>query len=106
MKKIKDWISSFRESGKTYDLGKLQKAGLIVILAPKPTPIPDMSACPNCKSKNIKWEFLIPTDGSKPTLDGESICGDCGYKDKSFELTNLASKRQEKINQILNNKII
>lgn len=99
MKKIKDWISSFRESGKTYDLGKLQKAGLIA-------PIPDMSACPNCKSKNIKWKFLIPTDGSKPTLDGESICGDCGYKDKSFELTNLASNRQEKINQILNNKII
>lgn len=97
MKKIKDWISSFRESGKTYDLGKLQKAGLL------PT-LPDMSACPNCKSKNIKWKFLIPTDGSKPTLDGESICKDCGYSDKKgeFEKTNMASKRQEKINKILN----
>jgi superfamily II helicase len=97
MKKIKDWISSFRESGKTYDLGKLQKAGLIA-------PIPDMSACPNCKSKNIKWKLLIPTDGSKPTLDGESICKDCGYSDKKgeFELTNMAFNRQEKINKILN----
>lgn len=97
MKKIKDWISSFRESGKTYDLGKLQKAGLLA-------QIPDLSACPNCKSKNIKWKFLIPTDGSKPTLDGESICKDCGYSDKKgeFELTNMASNRQEKINKILN----
>lgn len=97
MKKIKDWISSFRESGKTYDLGKLQKAGLLAS-------IPDLSACPNCKSKNIKWKFLIPTDGSKPTLDGESICKDCGYSDKKgeFELTNMASNRQEKINKILN----
>ena len=97
MKKIKNWISSFRESGKTYDLGKLQKAGLL-------SPIPDLSACPNCKSKNIKWKFLIPTDGSKPTLDGESICKDCGYSDKKgeFEKTNMASKRQEKINKILN----
>ena len=97
MKKIKNWISSFRDSNKTYDLGKLQKAGLI-------SPIPDLSACPNCKSKNIKWKFLIPTDGSKPTLDGESICKDCGYSDKKgeFELTNLATNRQEKINKILN----
>lgn len=96
LKKIKDWISSFRESNKTYDLGKLQKAGLLQTL-------PDMSACPNCKSKNIKWTFYIPTNGSKPTLDAESICKDCGYKDKKgeFEKTNLASNRQEKINQIL-----
>jgi predicted Zn-ribbon and HTH transcriptional regulator len=97
IKKIKDWISSFRDSNKTIDLGKLQKAGYI------PT-LPDMSACPNCKSKNIKWSFLIPTDGSKPTLDGESICKDCGYSDKKgeFELTNKSIYRQEKINKILN----
>lgn len=96
MKKIKNWISSFRESGKTYDLGKLQKAGLLA-------PLPDMSACPNCKSKNIKWKFFIPTDGSKPTMDTQSICQDCGYKDKKgeFEKTNIALNRQEKINQIL-----
>ena len=96
IEKIKDWISSFRESNKTYDLGKLQRAGFI-------SELPDISACPNCKSKNIKWKFPIPTDGSKPNLDGESICKDCGYGDKKgeFELTNLALNRGEKINGIL-----
>lgn len=94
---IKKLLSLFpRQNNKTYDLGKLQKSGYI-------SEIPDMSACPNCKSKNIKWMFYIPTDGSNPTKDSESVCNDCGYEDKKgeFELTNKSIYRQNKINQIL-----
>ena len=85
-----------RQSNKTYDLGKLQKSGFI-------SEIPDMSACPNCKSKNITWKLFIPTDGSKPTEPDKSICQDCGYKDKrgGFEETNKSIFRQNKINQVL-----
>lgn len=82
---------------KTYDLGKLQKSGFI-------EPLEDLSGCPNCKSKNIKWMFYIPTDGSKPTIPSQSICNDCGYKDEKgeFEKTNKSILREKKINQILN----
>ena len=85
------------QSNKTYDLGKLQKSGFI-------SSLPDMSACPNCKGKNINWKFFIPTDGSKQTQDSISTCSDCGYTDKrgGFEETNKAILRQEKINKILN----
>ena len=85
-----------RQSNKTYELGKLQDSGFI-------SEIPDMSACPNCKSKNINWKFFIPIDGSKPTQDSISTCSDCGYKDKrgEFEKTNKALHRENKINQIL-----
>jgi len=94
---IKKLLSLFpRQSNKTYDLGKLQKSGFI-------SEIPDMSACPNCKSKNIVWMFFIPTDGSKPTEQSKSICNDCGYKDDKgeFEMTNKSLYRENKINQIL-----
>ena len=94
---IKKLLSLFpRQSNKTYDLGKLQKSGFIGTLE-------DLSACPNCKSKNIKWMFYIPTDGSKPTIPSQSVCNDCGYKDKrgEFERTNKAIYRENKINQIL-----
>ena len=90
---IKKLLSLFpNQSNKTYDLGKLQKSGFI-------SEIPDMSACPNCKSKNIEWRFSIPVDGSKSTED--SVCKDCGYKDGGFEETNKALYRENKINQIL-----
>jgi len=94
---IKKLLSLFpNQSNKTYDLGKLQKSGYISTL-------PDISACPNCKSKNIAWKFFIPVDGSRPTQDSISICQDCGYKDKrgEFEKTNQALYRQNKINQVL-----
>lgn len=94
---IKKLLSLFpNQSNKTYDLGKLQKSGYI-------SEIPDMSACPNCKSKNIKWMFYIPTDGSNPTQESISVCNDCGYKDErgEFEKTNQALYRQNKINQVL-----
>ena len=94
---IKKLLSLFpRQSNKTYDLGKLQKSGFI-------SSLPDMSACPNCKSKNISWKFFIPTDGSKPTQESESVCTECGYKDKrgGFEKTNKSLYRENKINQIL-----
>jgi len=95
---IKKLLSLFtRQSNKTYDLGKLQKSGFI-------EPLEDLSGCPNCKSKNIKWMFYIPTDGSKPTIPSQSICNDCGYKDEKgeFEKTNKSILREKKINQILN----
>ena len=95
---IKKLLSLFpRQSNKTYDLGKLQKSGFIGTLE-------DLSSCPNCKSKNIKWKFFIPIDGSKPTIPSQSICNDCGYKDErgEFERTNKAILREKKINQILN----
>lgn len=84
------------QNNKTYDLGKLQKVGFIKTLE-------DLSACPNCKSKNVAWKFYIPTDGSKPNQESDSICKDCGYKDKrgEFEKTNQAILRNKKINQIL-----
>ena len=84
------------QNNKTYDLGKLKNSGFI-------KPIEDLSGCPNCKSKNIKWKFFIPTDGSKPTIPSQSICNDCGYKDKKgeFEKTNKSILREKKINQIL-----
>ena len=94
---IKKLLSLFpNQNYKIYDLGKLQKNGFI-------KPLEDLSACPNCKSKNINWKFFRPTDGSKSS-DSISICQDCGYKDKrgGFEQTNKAILRQEKINQILN----
>jgi len=94
---IKKLLSLFpNQSNKTYDLGKLQKSGFIGTLD-------DLSGCPNCKSKNIKWKFFIPIDGSKPTEPEQSICNDCGYKDKrgEFEKTNKALLREKKINQIL-----
>lgn len=94
---IKKLLSLFpNQSNKTYDLGKLQKSGFIETLE-------DLSACPNCKSKNISWKFFIPVDGSKPTQDSISICQDCGYKDKrgEFERTNKALYRENKINQVL-----
>ena len=94
---IKKLLSLFpNQNDKTYDLGKLQKSGFI-------SSLPDMSGCPNCKSKNIEWRFFIPTDGSKPTQDSLSVCKDCGYKDKrgEFERTNKALYRENKINQIL-----
>ena len=94
---IKKLLSLFpNQNNKTYDLGKLQDIGFI-------SPLPDMSACPNCKSKNIKWMFFVPTDGSKMTQESKSVCNDCGYKDKrgEFEKTNQALYRQNKINQIL-----
>jgi hypothetical protein len=94
---IKKLLSLFpNQNDKTYDLGKLQKSGFI-------SSLPDMSGCPNCKSKNISWKFFIPTDGSKPTQDSLSVCKDCGYKDKrgEFERTNKALYRENKINQIL-----
>ena len=94
---IKKLFSLFpNQSNKTYDLGKLQKSGFIKTLD-------NLSACPNCKSKNITWKFYIPTDGSNPTQESESVCKDCGYKDKrgEFEKTNQALYRQNKINQIL-----
>ena len=90
-------ISDFFSDKKTYDLGKLQKKGYI-------SNLPDISACPKCKSKNIAWKFYIPVDGSKPIQDSISFCKECGYKDKKgeFEKTNKAILRQEKINQIIN----
>lgn len=94
---IKKLLSLFpNQSNKTYDLGKLQKSGFIGTLE-------DLSGCPNCKSKNIKWKFFIPTDGSKPTIPSQSICNDCGYKDDrgEFEKTNKSLLREKKINQIL-----
>lgn len=94
---IKKLLSLFpNQSNKTYDLGKLQKLGFI-------SSLPDISACPNCKSKNIKCVFFVPTDGSKMTQESKSVCMDCGYKDKrgGFEKTNKASYRQNKINKIL-----
>ena len=94
---IKKLLSLFpRQSNKTYDLGKLQDVGFI-------SEIPDMSACPKCKSKKISWKFFIPTDGSKPNQESESICSECGYKDKrgEFEKTNMALYRENKINEIL-----
>jgi predicted Zn-ribbon and HTH transcriptional regulator len=95
---IKKLLSLFpNQNNKTYDLGKLQKIGFI-------KPLEDFSCCPNCKSKNIAWKFFIPTDGSKPTTPSQSICNDCGYKDKKgeFEKTNKSILREKKINQILN----
>ena len=94
---IKKLLSLFpRQSNKTYDLGKLQKSGFI-------EPLEDLSGCPNCKSKNIKWMFYIPVDGSNPTIPSQSICNDCGYKDEKgeFEKTNKSLLREKKINQIL-----
>ena len=90
-------IINLFSNDKTYDLGELQKKGYI-------SNLPDMSACPKCKSKNVAWKFYIPVDGSKPTQDSISFCQDCGYKDKrgGFEKTNQAIFREEKINQILN----
>ena len=94
---IKKLLSLFpNQDNKTYDLGKLQKLGFI-------SEIPDMSSCPKCKSKKISWKFFIPTDGSKPTQESESICSECGYKDKrgGFEKTNMSIYRENKINEIL-----
>lgn len=94
---INKLLSLFPNQGnKTYDLGKLQKSGFI-------KQIEDLSACPNCKSKNIKWIFFVPTDGSKSTIPSQSICNDCGYKDEKgeFEKTNQSILRDKKINQIL-----
>ena len=94
---IKKLLSLFpNQNEETYDLGKLQKSGFISSLS-------DMSACPKCKSKNIKWKFFIPTDGSKPTEPEQSICNDCVYKDRrgEFEKTNMSLFREKKINQIL-----
>jgi len=94
---IKKLLSLFpNQNDKTYDLGKLQEIGFI-------KPLEDLSACPNCKSKNINWNFFISTDGSKPSQDSTSVCQDCGYKDKrgGFEETNKAILRKNKINQIL-----
>lgn len=94
---IKKLLSLFpNQNNKTYDLGKLQKSGFIDTLE-------DLSGCPNCKSKNITWQFFIPTDGSKPTIPSQSICNDCGYKDDKgeFEKTNKSLLREKKINQIL-----
>jgi len=94
---IKKLLSLFpNQSDKTYDLGKLQKVGFI-------KPLHDLSACPNCKSKNISWKFFIPTDGSKSTQDSITVCQDCGYKDKrgGFEETNKSISRQQKIKQLL-----
>jgi rubredoxin len=94
---IKKLLSLFpNQNNKTYDLGKLQKSGFI-------SSLPDMSGCPNCKSKNISWKFFIPTDGSKPTIPSQSVCNDCGYKDNKgeFEKTNKSLLREKKINQIL-----
>jgi rubredoxin len=94
---IKKLLSLFpNQNNKTYDLGKLQDIGYI-------SEIPDMSACPKCKSKKISWKFFIPTDGSKPTIPSQSVCNDCGYKDNKgeFEKTNKSLLREKKINQIL-----
>lgn len=94
---IKKLLSLFpRQDNKVYDLGKLQTSGFIESL-------PDLSGCPNCKSKNITWKFFIPTDGSIPTQSSQSCCNDCGYKDNKgeFEKTNKALLREKKINKIL-----
>ena len=93
---ISKLLSCLFSNDKTYDLGELQKKGYI-------SNLPDMSACPKCKSKNVAWKFYIPVDGSNPTKDSESICNKCGYKDKrgEFEKTNQSIFREEKINQIL-----
>ncbi len=94
---IKKLLSLFpNQNDKTYDLGKLQKSGFISSLS-------DMSACPNCKSKNIEWRFFTPVDGSKSNQDSITVCKDCSYKDKrgGFEETNKSIFRQQKINQVL-----
>lgn len=94
---IKKLLSLFpRQSNKTYDLGKLQKSGFL-------SPLEDLSACPNCRSKNISWKFVLPVDDSKPIEDNTSVCNDCGYKDErgEFEKTNRILLREKKINQIL-----
>ena len=95
---IKKLLSLFpNQSDKTYDLGKLQKVGFI-------KPLDDLSACPNCKSKNIAWKFFVSTDVSKLNQDSITVCKDCAYEDKrgGFEETNKAIFRQQKINQVLN----
>lgn len=63
----------------------------------------DMSVCPNCRSKNIRWVFYISID--EPLA--ESICQDCRYRDElgGFEKTNQIIHRENKINQILDNMI-
>ena len=81
---------------KTYDLGKLQTHGFVET-------IDDLSACPNCNSKNIAWKFFIPVNGSEPTTPPQDICNHCGYKDikGEFMKTNMSIYRDKKINQIL-----
>lgn len=78
----------------TYDVEKLQESGDIL-------PLDDISACPNCKSKKIRYVFYIPVNVSDPY--NETICQDCGYKDKigEFQKTNQILSRENKINQIL-----
>ena len=94
---IKKILSLFSNQNKTYDLEKLQKYGYIKTLE-------DLSACPNCRSKNITWKFFIPTDCSEPAKPSLSVCQKCGYEDVrgGFEKTNKAILREKKINQILN----
>ena len=84
------------DTSRKFDLGNLQNSGFIKELD-------DLSACPNCSSKNIAWKFFIPMNGSKPTGDSLTICQDCGYKDKKgeFEKTNKSILRDKKINQII-----
>jgi hypothetical protein len=92
---IKKLLSLFpNQNCKTYDLGKLQKTGFIKTLE-------DLSACPNCKGKNIDWKLYVSNNGSE--TDSITVCKNCGYKDKrgGFEETNKAILRQQKINQIL-----
>ncbi len=94
---IKKLLSLFpNQWNKTYDLGKLQKSGFIENL-------PDISACPKCKSKNITWKFYVATDGSESSIPSQTKCNKCGYSDKKggFEQTNMSLLREEKINKII-----
>ncbi len=88
----------FSKDTNVFDLGKLQKYNLIKL--------EELHYCPKCRSKNIEWKFLIPTDGSKPTFDHTEICKDCDYKDKrgGFKITNMSLIRENKINQVLYGK--
>lgn len=95
---IKDLINLFKRynSVKTYNLGHLQKKGLIIL--------DDIGCCPNCGSKNIILRFYIPTDGSKPNIDPEEVCKDCRYGDKKggFANTNFINIRNNKIDKLIN----
>jgi rubredoxin len=97
VKKIKLFFQSFSKNIKSHDLGNLQNQGFI-------QEIPDIFGCPNCESKNISWKFIIPIDGSKPTILPQEICKDCGYTDTKgeFEKTNKSILRDKKINKLLN----
>ena len=83
-----------KHNERSYDLGKMQKYKLI-------EEIEDLSACPNCRSKDISWRFFIPTDGSYAKKDSFEICNKCGYKDENFRSTNITLNREYKINKIL-----